>query len=1549
VNAWQRDQRADQKKSETKKRSVAGNVLRYMYAPRIGKNVSEIGRTLGVFPRLLANIFAMQGMFPRNHPALRDESLRLPVSEVFGTAFRSLDWTRAGVPRVLFFVAVVASVIFSVLAFLFVAAGFFAAPAHAGIFDSPNPTTDLSNKWLAYLFQTDPGNRDFVVNVPGGVDGSTTTQTIGNSIPVAFKTLAALYSNAMLVLAVIILVYHLITMVVNTAHEGTAMGRGAHQVWAPVRLVFALGLLVPIGNGFSSGQYLVLQLAKWGSGLASNVWANPNVGGRVTGQTTVMTARPDLEASQIIRTLMNIGYCGKAASLQFVPDPKAMNALPANTFANVEYALYYKNSQTAQRTAVESRRQPVIDGKGVSQSATSNGWSKTYYPVSPVNPASIASTSYIVAWNTNPCGTVVFPALETDGAMDANFKHILQGVADAHAVAFAAIEEDALQAGASRKASEVYQGTGKITIPFAVAGTFNLDKSVKNLEALYKLNFVGHLPAGVTYDNNTGLISYVGSGGSGARVMSSAMATSINQLGWMAAGGWFGALASKHNVFGKSAGLVPVTHANCDTEDCGEEALKVQLEQERKSTFASAKDWVTEGIGGLWNTFTSIVMGAFEWTGLVNPNGQFVWHTQFTSAMPMSDMVGLGSRLVDGAVTLLIVGMVCNLVSAAGYAVGEVDNLVANIGSGKNGASGGLGKMMGSVAKLLPAGKIAMIFEVIGKVAGVLAPVFFALAGILMLPGVLLFYVLPFLPFINFVTGIVTWLISLLQAVVAIPVIAIAHISPQGEGLPSQAARGAYTMMLQIFLRPVMMIFGLLATILIINTGIGFLNAVFFGVYRSNMLGNADGLLSGIVFMVMYAGACYGIVNAAVAAIDDFPLNAVTWIGGSRGVDNNHDIRGLGALAIVGATQQGIGQLTNNAQRMSGALQSNLQGTVQRNQQYGEQMGGYNKARENLFNREIHPSHPNQVDNRLANSLKPEPQPSAMGSEQMARLSQSDPRNNNPSSGSSGSGDPGGPGANPQGPFPTSTAGSDSAVGNAAANLIRNAGGNTGSNAANMVIGAGIVGGVSAAFSNDADASVTPPSQAAGGMAGGDHMAVAQSMMGLSENNPVEARRLSDFFSQTAGFKLNPDATKWCAAFVNGCLGSAGIAGSGSLAASSFMKWGVDASSEWHRGDVVVVNTGDGGHHVGFLAGMEQKNGHTYVKLLGGNQGDKVKISSFLADSVAAVRRDPNAVMGDAMGSVAYNSNASYTPAGAGETNTAAADAMKELMSRPDGERILHAMEAASQRTGISMDYLLVQTQQESHFRTDIPASGGASTAVGLNQFVENTWLGMIKQHGAEYGVGNLASHITIGRSGAQVDDPAVRQQILDLRKNPELSLAMSAEYTLDNKKQLEARGINVESGGDLYLAHFLGAAGAGQFLSADTAALAANLFPEAAAKNHNLFYGKDGNPLTVGQIRGNFDAKMSRGSAFSTARPSGITPATNVAQQEPEEQRIRGGYDDVIEMMAMNHMLKKNESSIIVTPTNQRVTQEEKLAWYAELIDLRAMRLILTAGTRNS
>jgi len=99
---------------------------------------------------------------------------------------------------------------------------------------------------------------------PAGGDGG---------LQAALINCLGVYSYSMLIIGAIVLFYHLTAMVVETAHHGVVMGRRANQVWAPIRLVIAVGLMVPYNTGLNSGQYIILEVAAWGSNLASNIWA----------------------------------------------------------------------------------------------------------------------------------------------------------------------------------------------------------------------------------------------------------------------------------------------------------------------------------------------------------------------------------------------------------------------------------------------------------------------------------------------------------------------------------------------------------------------------------------------------------------------------------------------------------------------------------------------------------------------------------------------------------------------------------------------------------------------------------------------------------------------------------------------------------------------------------------------------------------------------------------------------------------------------------------------------------------------------------------------------------------------------------------------------------------------------------------------------------------------------------------------------------------------------------------------------------------------------
>lgn len=192
-------------------------------------------------------------------------------------------------------------------------------------------------------------------------------------------------------------------------------------------------------------------------------------------------------------------------------------------------------------------------------------------------------------------------------------------------------------------------------------------------------------------------------------------------------------------------------------------------------------------------------------------------------------------------------------------------------------------------------------------------------------------------------------------------------------------------------------------------------------------------------------------------------------------------------------------------------------------------------------------------------------------------------------------------------------------------------------------------------------------------------------------------------------------------------------------------------------------------------------------------------------------------------------------------------------------DRVAGAIRTAAQRTGVDFSYLYGQAKIESGFNPSAKAS--TSSATGLYQFIDQSWLSVVKKHGAAHGLGWAADCIDSkpGR-GLCVRDPAVRQAVMDLRKNPEAAALMAAEHASDNASAITRATGRAASATDLYMAHFLGSGGAVDFLTAMNAnpnASAASVAPSAANANRPVFYNGDGSPRTLGEVYNRFAAKI--------------------------------------------------------------------------------------------
>jgi hypothetical protein len=176
-------------------------------------------------------------------------------------------------------------------------------------------------------------------------------------------------------------------------------------------------------------------------------------------------------------------------------------------------------------------------------------------------------------------------------------------------------------------------------------------------------------------------------------------------------------------------------------------------------------------------------------------------------------------------------------------------------------------------------------------------------------------------------------------------------------------------------------------------------------------------------------------------------------------------------------------------------------------------------------------------------------------------------------------------------------------------------------------------------------------------------------------------------------------------------------------------------------------------------------------------------------------------------------------------------------------------IQRASAATGVDSGYLMKTAQRESSFNPTARAS--TSSAAGLFQFTEQTWLAMVKQYGERHGLGAYADQVRKTPEGRYVVDGGARQAVLDLRLDPNAASVMAGELTSQNGAYLKGRIGREPNQGELYMAHFLGPMGSARLIDAvesQPMAPAVTIFPDAARANPTIFY-KAGRPATVQEV----------------------------------------------------------------------------------------------------
>ncbi|WP_083936002.1 cation transporter, partial [Methylobacterium sp. B1] len=233
----------------------------------------------------------------------------------------------------------------------------------------------------------------------------------------------------------------------------------------------------------------------------------------------------------------------------------------------------------------------------------------------------------------------------------------------------------------------------------------------------------------------------------------------------------------------------------------------------------------------------------------------------------------------------------------------------------------------------------------------------------------------------------------------------------------------------------------------------------------------------------------------------------------------------------------------------------------------------------------------------------------------------------------------------------------------------------------------------------------------------------------------------------------------------------------------------------------------------------------------------------------------------------------------------------RSLPAAPASGPVVQAIRDGATASGVGFDYLLATARRESAL--DPAAKAGTSSATGLFQFIEQTWLGVMKNAGPRLGLQAQAEAITRQSDGTYtVPDASQRQAILDLRRDPKISATLAGALTQQNADALTSALGREPTAGDLYAAHVLGAKGAAALISTARAfpeRAAALDLPEAAAANRALFYDRAGRPRSAAELYASLSA---------AAQGAAATDLTGLRQDNAAAPQAVSAYASAVALM---------------------------------------------------
>jgi conjugal transfer/type IV secretion protein DotA/TraY len=930
------------------------SVAAFMFMPQFRMCFQGFSHIYPVFMRVLALMFVQAKLLPDDHPALNYGAQGVPntqIRDLFGEAWFTLRTTRATTFQygmfggIIMMMVTLAAAIGTFFARIFFGLGevaqaqIFSHPGDpygtgltdisggtagitgaAGLFDSRVNGSGISTDYA--LMVLDKILRQAATGVPGN----------GGALQNALAGLMQVYNSGVLLVAGAMLFWMVLSIIVDSAKTGLFGGGRHNMVWTPIRVVFALGIMIPLGNqGFSSGQYAVMKLAEWGSNFGSTGWLTYVNG--VVGDQSLLSPFSAANATSLVAGINKVMVCQVAFNTYL---QQSTGAMDPRQVIRIKQDLTNRTGWVTNRYTNDT--DPNVCGTityGTSANAGTEDVDMMLANATATTPMDAASTA---AANANRATYTNYKA--TMATAVAGFRNKMMGALQNQ------LNETSLN-GVTGSGGPIIQTARAFACDFVArrygnpgtpnnpvglmtggynncaamatpANDPNAAQPQQELDALMQaINQVydgGVAPDGAAGSAKADLMGYIRGGD---------MMNEMRQRGWAGMGMWYQDIASLNGLLQsareptatvepgtlwegagkggfwssvwntmKCAGRKLFGRA-CKNPDIEEKVVGVMADYDRwwadasRPGSAGRTDYGTaqrtsdlnpsSGGGGFWSMISFLKNLATGDLSIADWIISKIWpragdmflfkavDLAATNTYPLASLADTGYSIIGTATTIMVLLTVLQILSSAEIAT----------------FSGGGGLAVSALANGLA-----------------------TIAMTMMVAGVMIAFYLPVLPFLRVAFAVLTWMTSVFEAVVMVPIAALAHLTSEGDGLAG-GARTAWILWLNVLMRPILVVFGFVAGMLIFNTFAVYFHTTFSQGSAAVLASNGNPImmiLGQVAYSVIYLGTLYTAANTSFKLMDMFPSALMRWMGGSpdHSMDDHNDGMMLAGTQLLG-------------------------------------------------------------------------------------------------------------------------------------------------------------------------------------------------------------------------------------------------------------------------------------------------------------------------------------------------------------------------------------------------------------------------------------------------------------------------------------------------------------------------------------------------------------------------------------------------------------------------------------------------------------------------